>query len=61
MCQILLLLMNPYSYAMHAKFVLMHRVRLPYYVLYEVLIVLPFVKKLRTILVLHFFSNKYLE
>lgn len=55
MCQILLLHMTPYSYAMHAKFVLMHRI-IPYFVLYEVLILLPFVKKkMRTILVLHFF------
>lgn len=53
--------MNPYSYAMHAKFVLMHLVRLPYFVLYEVLILLPFVKKNADYSCAPLFSNKYLE
>lgn len=59
MCQILLLLMNPYSYAMHAKFVLMHRI-IPYFVLYEVLILLPFVKKNADYSCAPLFSNKNL-
>lgn len=61
MCQLLLLLMTPYSYAMHAKFVLMHRIS-PYFVLYVVLILLPFVKKKNAdYSCAPLFSNKYLE
>lgn len=60
MCQILLL-MKPYSYAMHASVVLIYRVKLPYYVLWEVLILLPFVKKIADSSCAPLFSNMYLE